>query len=121
MWASTKKISGPILDRIDLQVELDRLSTDERFEEATEEDTLANASRTGRGRSHRQVKRFEGTEIPHNAAIPGGQVRPYCNFSDDGFALYKEVIDTHEMTTRSIDRLAEVAEDARRLVGNGAG
>lgn len=109
-----KKISGPILDRIDLQVEMSRLSTDERFAE-----TEANVSPRMRAMVEmarsRQQKRFESTGIPFNAAIPGGQVRDYCNFSSEGFEKYKEVVASNALSTRSMDRLAKVARTVADL------
>ncbi|HEX4145888.1 MAG TPA: YifB family Mg chelatase-like AAA ATPase [Pirellulales bacterium] len=111
------KISGPILDRIDLQVELERLTTDERFEEEAgdESPSLRTAVQAAR---ELQATRFQGTAIPHNAAIPGGQVRPYCNFSADGFARYKAVVDENTMTTRTMDRLAKVARTIADLAAS---
>lgn len=103
-----KKISGPLLDRIDLQVDLKPLSTEERFA-----DTENNVSPRLRAKVERarqiQIKRFEGTGIPFNAAIPGGYVRDYCAFSNDGFARYKECIENNTLSTRSMDRLAKVS------------
>ena len=103
-----KKISGPILDRIDLQVELERLSTDERFDDV-DEDVSPKLRGIVEAARERQAKRFSGTSIPHNAAIPGGEVRKYCNFSTNAFSHYKQVVDVNTMTTRTMDRLAKVA------------
>ncbi len=102
-----KKISGPLLDRIDLQVDLRPLSTDERFAEIEEHVSPRLRVRVESARD-RQTKRFEGKEIPFNAAIPGGHVREYCAFSDDGFATFKQAIESNTLSTRSMDRLAKV-------------
>jgi magnesium chelatase family protein len=64
------------LDRIDLQVELKPLSTDERFAETEDNVTPRLRAKVKRARQI-QARRFEGTAIPFNAAIPGGQVREY--------------------------------------------
>ncbi len=103
-----KKLSGPILDRIDLQVELDRLSLDERFAE-TEEEVSPRARKMVESARQRQYKRFEGTEIPFNSAIPGGHVRDYCAFTKGGFEHYKLTIEKSKLSTRSMDRLAKVS------------
>ena len=103
-----KKISGPILDRIDLQVEMTKLSTDERFA-STKENQTAKCRTIVQKARNRQQARFEGTEIPFNAAIPGGSTGDYCNFSNDGFRHYKDVVGSHSISTRSMDRLAKVA------------
>jgi magnesium chelatase family protein len=111
-----KKISGPILDRIDLKVEMSRLSVEEKFAEAE-----ANVSPRIRARveaaRERQARRFEGTGIPFNGAIPGGRVRELCNFSPDGFEAYKAAIAGSSLSTRSSDRLAKVSRTVADLMG----
>ncbi len=102
------RISGPILDRIDLQVELSRLSTEERFAEAQSDQSRSMKAIVQRARA-RQWKRFSGTTIPFNAAIPGGSIREYCQFSEESFAYYKNVVSKNSMSTRSMDRLAKVS------------
>ena len=42
-------------------------------------------------------------------AMPGGHVRDYCAFSDDGFARYKQCIESNTLSTRAMDRLAKVS------------
>lgn len=103
-----KKLSGPILDRIDLKVDLDRLSIDERFA-PTESDVSPKMRAKVEKSRQRQVERFAGTSIPFNAAIPGGHVLEYCLFSDDAMQFYKDLIEKSNLSTRSMDRLAKVA------------
>lgn len=109
-----RKISGPILDRIDLQVELNALTTEERFA-----DTEVGLSPRWRAKvetaRNRQTARSQGTEIPFNAAIPGGHVRELCGFSDSGWNQYRKVVDENTLTTRSMDRLAKVSRTVADL------
>ncbi|MGA2798269.1 MAG: YifB family Mg chelatase-like AAA ATPase [Thermoguttaceae bacterium] len=103
-----KKLSGPLLDRIDLQVELKHLSTEERFAPIQEDQSKIIRSNIESARE-RQRKRYQGMDIPHNAAIPGGRVQEYCKFSEQGFESYKKLIDQNLISTRSMDRLAKVS------------
>jgi magnesium chelatase family protein len=112
-----KKLSGPILDRIDLQVELERLSIDERFAAAEDNVSQKHREQVQKARS-RQHNRFKDTEIPFNAAIPGGHVLELCNFSPDGQTAYKQVISENTITTRSMDRLAKVARTIADLAAS---
>jgi magnesium chelatase family protein len=112
-----KKLSGPILDRIDLQVELRRLSLDERFA-AAEDEVSPKIRQMVQHARERQHERFQGTEIPFNAAIPGGHVRDFCNFAPAAFDHYKRVIEDSNLSTRSMDRLAKVAQTLADLRGN---
>ncbi|MEX0716452.1 MAG: YifB family Mg chelatase-like AAA ATPase [Planctomycetaceae bacterium] len=108
-----QKLSGPILDRIDLQVELERLSIEERFAD-TESDVSPRVRQVVQRARDRQVYR-NGKEIPFNAAIPGGHVREYCQFSPSGWGHYKRSIEKNNISTRSMDRLGKVARTVADL------
>ncbi|MSR60617.1 MAG: ATP-binding protein [Planctomycetaceae bacterium] len=104
-----RKLNGPILDRIDLQVEMERLSLDERFEAAPEEELSPRMRAKVEKARERQLARFAGTDIPYNAAIPGGYVLDHCRFSADALQHYKNQIENSRLSTRAMDRLAKVA------------
>lgn len=112
-----KKISGPILDRIDLQVELSRLTSDQRFTESKSEESARLRAKVEAARE-RQARRFAGTGIPHNAAIPGGRVKDYCSFSSAGWDWYRATVDRNNISTRSMDRLAKVGRTVADLAGS---
>jgi len=109
-----KKISGPMLDRIDLQVEMSRLSVEEKFA-VTESNVSPRIRAKVEAARERQIQRFAGTDIPFNAAIPGGKVREFCQFSAEGFETYKGIIAGNSLSTRSGDRLAKVARTVADL------
>jgi magnesium chelatase family protein len=109
-----KKISGPLLDRIDLQVELRRLTTDERFAESTTGESATLRTQVEAARA-RQRNRLAELSAPFNAAMPGGHVRELCKFSSRGLEHYKAMIDSHTLSTRSMDRLAKVARTVADL------
>jgi magnesium chelatase family protein len=111
-----KKISGPILDRIDLQVQMDPLSIDERFA-PQEKDLSAKLRARVQAARDRQQQRFAGLNIPFNAAIPAARVRETCSFSPEGFEFYKQTVAQHSLSTRSVDRLAKVARTVADLAG----
>lgn len=106
--AYQKKISGPILDRIDLQVQMERLSTEDRFADVSEGESAKLRAQV-EGARKMQEDRFAEQEARFNAAMPSGRIREFCNFSPDGFEKFKHVIDTNDLSTRSMDRVAKVA------------
>lgn len=112
-----QKLSGPILDRIDLQVELERLSIDERFAPTTTGDSPKIRQKVERARAM-QFDRFADHDIPFNAAIPGGRVRDFCHLSEAGLSAFKQTIDSSSLSTRSMDRLAKVSRTIADLEGN---
>ena len=114
-----KKLSGPILDRIDLKVDIERLSIDERFATA-EPDVSPKMRQIVERARQRQHERFENQSIPFNAAIPGGHVLDYCIFRDDAVQHYKRIIESSNLSTRSMDRVAKVARTIADLEGDDA-
>ncbi len=102
------KLSGPLLNRIDLQVHMKPLTREERFAEVNDEESPRIRQLVEKARSQ-QIARFRGTEISCNAAIPGGRITDFCPMSPDGTISYREAIDRATVSTRTCDRLAKVA------------
>src|SRR5262249_54156690 len=101
---------------IDLQVQMNALSIEDRFAEQEKDVSPKVRARVLAARK-RQQKRFAGTQIPFNAAIPADRIQELCNFSVDGFAVYKATVAQHSLTTRTVDRLAKVARTVADLAG----
>lgn len=114
--AYQEKISGPLLDRIDIQVEMEALSLEERFAEAREGETPQLQKKVQMARD-RQTRRFAGTGIPYNAAIPAGHIYDFCRFTEEGLQRYKQIVSDASISTRLTDRLAKVALTVADLEG----
>lgn len=108
------KISGPILDRIDLQVELKSLSTKERMAPAIEGQSKRLRDKVQKARD-RQHERYKDTSVSCNAAIPAGETFNYCEFSVPAMDHFSEYVDGKKMSTRSTNRLAKVARTVADL------
>lgn len=115
--AYQERISGPLLDRIDMKVEMDRLTVDERFSEEGGPGSKELRERVTQARK-RQMERFAELNIPFNAAIPAGRIRELCQFSPEGFEAYKRVVAENSISTRTTDRLAKVARTVADLAGS---
>jgi magnesium chelatase family protein len=102
------KVSGPILDRIDLQVELRPLSTKERMSPAARGESERLRAQVLAARE-RQEKRFAGTTIAYNAAIPGGEVFDYCRLTESATDHFTTIVDGNRISTRATTKLAKVA------------
>ncbi len=112
------RISGPIVDRIDLQVDMGPLSTEERFADAGAEVSPALRARVDAARE-RQRERLAPWGAACNAAIPGGHVREACAFAPEGFERFRAAADARSLTTRTVDRLAKVARTVADLAESG--
>ncbi|MDW8243033.1 MAG: ATP-binding protein, partial [Thermogemmata sp.] len=109
-----KRLSGPLLDRIDLYVEVQPLTLEERLAETTGGLSSQLRQKVAAART-RQQQRFQGTTFTCNAAIPAGQILDYCQFSAAGLEQYKQVISQANVSTRLADRLARVARTVADL------
>ena len=110
-----KRVSGPILDRIDLTVRVSPLTGEERFSTERGETSHDIRKRVEAARGL-QGDRFRGTAIPTNARIPGGQVDEYCQLHPSAGAAMREVADrVPEITTRGHDKLLKVSRTVADL------
>jgi len=104
------KISGPMLDRIDIQIELPSLS----FDELADKDGTAERSEDIRKRvvAAREfaAKRHSGEEGIHcNAQLGSAQIRRYCTMSPSAEKILKSAYDKLGMSARGYDRIMRVA------------
>ena len=84
-----RKLSGPFLDRMDLQVTLQPLTNDERFSEVQDGESQVLRAKVEKSRERQRI-RFDGTGVSCNAAIPGGAIPDYCVFPPTGKQLYRQ-------------------------------
>lgn len=112
------KISGPLLDRIDLHVEvtpvpIKELSTMERSEKS--DDIRA---RVIKAREH-QTERFKDFEgIYANAQLPPRLIRKYCAIDKSGETLLSRAMEKLGLSARAYDRILKVARTIADLGGS---
>lgn len=113
------KISGPLLDRIDLHVEVTPVSYDElAVQQSSTEQSTSIRERVIRARLM-QAKRFEKLEgIYNNAQMPGNMVRTVCALSDTGIQLLKNAMQKLQLSARAYDRILKVARTVADLDGS---
>ena len=102
------KLSGPLLDRIDLQVEIGRVAFDEMVRMDRAERSASIRERVLAARLHQQ-QRFAGTAITCNAEIPGNAVAHYCTLGGDALALLSRAAAKKQFSARALDRIARAA------------
>lgn len=113
------KISGPLLDRIDLHVEVtpvsyEKLASDERPSEKSED----IVKRVMRARAI-QEKRFETMpNVYCNAQMPGRLVRRVCKINAEGQDLIKKAMEKLQLSARAYDRILKVARTTADLAGS---
>ena len=103
------KISGPLLDRIDIHIEVPAVKFKELRGEHTSEDSAAVRERVVRARE-RQLERFTGEKkIYANAQMPPKLIRKYCAISAEGEKLLENAITRLGLSARAHDRILKVA------------
>lgn len=102
------KISGPILDRIDLQTEVKRLSESELLSIKDSESSKTIKKRVLKAWEIQQ-KRYKSLNITLNSHISTRNIRQFCNVNSKAEIILKEAIKTFALTARSYDRILKVS------------
>ncbi|MBR3076699.1 MAG: YifB family Mg chelatase-like AAA ATPase [Oscillospiraceae bacterium] len=110
------RISGPLLDRIDIIIEVPAVSFEELVERKEGEPSAAIKERVNAARVI-QHRRFAGTPTNSNARMSPEQLHQICTLSDDCAALMEEAFDSMGLTARSYDRILKVARTIADLEG----
>ena len=103
-----KRLSGPLLDRIDLRVEVAPLSYGEMKSSVKTESSACIRQRVERARA-RQKERFGAGGTLVNAAMTHSQILRYCHLSTEAERLLAQAFQKLGMSARSHDRLLKVA------------
>lgn len=111
------RISGPILDRLDLHVEVMPSEFDQLNRRRKEESSAAIKERVDRARAI-QNKRFAGTEITCNARITPDVLSQYCQLSAKARLLFKASFEKLGLSARAYDRLLKVSRTIADLDGS---
>jgi len=112
------KISGPLLDRIDIHVEVPAVKYQELAGKVTGENSEKIRVRVKKAREI-QLKRYQGKKgIYCNAHMASRDIRHYCAIDQDGNALLNKAINRIGLSARAYDRILKVARTIADLEGN---
>ncbi len=112
-----KQISGPLLDRIDIHIEVPRLTPDEVMQRQPGEPSAAVRERVI-GARERQRERFAGTPFHHNAEMNTKALREFCPLADEVEALLRTAIEQFALSARAHDRIVKLARTIADLDGS---
>ncbi len=110
------KLSGPIMDRIDIQLWMHPVETSALIKGEKAEPTAAIAERVVRARE-RQLERFRGAGLVTNAEISGAELEEYCPLSDDCKDLLEKLIERLGLSARAYTRIIKIARTIADLAG----
>jgi magnesium chelatase family protein len=114
------RISGPLLDRIDLHVEVVPVPFKDLSMQKRGESSAEIRERVIKAREIQQ-KRFADSQVIHcNAQMSSGKIHTYCVLDDAGMALIKKAMEKLGLSARAYDRILKVARTIADLAGSEA-
>ncbi|MBD2690533.1 YifB family Mg chelatase-like AAA ATPase [Anabaena catenula] len=114
-WA---KLSGPLMDRIDLQVAVNRLKPEEITQAATGEGSKSVAERVKTARERAMIRFQSETNLRCNAQMQSGHLQKWCNLDDASRNLLEAAIRKLGLSARASDRILKVARTIADLAGD---
>ena len=111
------RISGPLLDRIDLHIEAPALSITELRSDRAGESSAAIRERVEQARQT-QLIRFRGTKLTANSRMPPSQLKIFCALDSALGDLLQQAMEQLSLSARAYDRILKVARTIADLAGS---
>lgn len=111
------KLSGPLLDRIDIHIEIQKVEFEQLTEKRKGEKSEDIRKRVLKAREMQQ-KRYNDLEISYNAQIGSRQIEQFCSLDEVSFSLIKLAMDKLSLSARAYDRILKVARTIADLEGS---
>ena len=112
-----RKISGPLLDRIDLQVEVDNVAYDDLASAAASESSAAVKERVDMARRI-QRSRFEGSAVSVNAGMGERELEAFYPLGRESDAILREAFERMQLSARARSRIVKVARTIADLAAS---
>jgi magnesium chelatase family protein len=112
-----QRLSGPLLDRLDIQLSIPRLTRAELVGTSGGERSAAVQARVEEARARQRV-RLAGTPWMCNAQVPGSVARRAFDVTEDAASLLARSVDRWSLSGRAYDRALRVARTVADLIGS---
>jgi magnesium chelatase family protein len=115
-----KRISGPLLDRIDIHIEVPRVDYEKLSGDRVGEPSESIRARVQAARDI-QLNRFSGdgsTDIICNADMRVGEIRQFCRLQDEGQSLMRAAMSQLNLSARAYHRILKLARTIADLAGS---
>ena len=111
------RVSGPLIDRFDIHIEVPPVDYDELTDKKGEEPSAEIKKRVNKARE-RQVERFKNSSTTCNARISDKEFESYCAIDDESTELLKSAFETMGLSARAYNRILKVARTIADLDGS---
>ncbi len=117
-----KRISGPLLDRIDIHVEVPRVEYEKLAETRLGEPSVSVRERVEKARSRQRVRFADGSDknpsiLTCNADMRPAEIRKFCLLDETGQALMKTAMNQMQLSARAYHRVQKLARTIADLAG----
>lgn len=112
-----KRISGPLLDRIDIHVEVPAVKYEKLSDDRLGEPSAVVRKRVEAAREV-QRRRFEGTTIACNSDMGPAEIRQFCRVDEAGRSLLKTAMQRLALSARAYHRVLKLARTIADLAGS---
>ena len=110
------KLSGPLMDRIDLHIEVDSVSFDDMRADFEEESSESIRQRVNQARKI-QLERFKGEKIYSNSKMSPPMTKEFCRLDEISEQILKTAFETLSLSARAYDKILKVARTIADLDG----
>jgi magnesium chelatase family protein len=110
------RVSGPLMDRIDIHIEVPAIKFNEIAADTTAEASSCIRDRVTRART-RQLERFRSDGIYANAQMKPRHIRKYCRIDEDCLRLMETAMNRLGLSARAYNRILKVARTIADLEG----
>lgn len=111
------KISGPLLDRIDLHIEMTEVGFDDITSNEKSEPSAKIRDRVQKARNI-QLERFKNDGIRTNSQMDNKHIKKYCELSTEATAIMRRALEVYNLSARAYIRTLKVARTIADLAGN---
>lgn len=113
-----QRLSGPIMDRIDLHIPVERPTLEQLLDTSSSNMTSESMRQQVIMATAMQQKRYEGFDFNSNGAVPHKAISELCNITDKAWSVLGNIFDHFHLSGRAFDRILKVARTISDLEEN---
>lgn len=113
-----QRLSGPIMDRIDLHIPVERPTLEQLLDTSSSNMTSESMRQQVIMATAMQQKRYEGFNFNSNGAVPHKAIGELCNITDKAWSVLGNIFDHFHLSGRAFDRILKVARTIADLEEN---
>ena len=113
-----QRLSGPIMDRIDLHIPVERPTLEQLLDTSSSTMTSESMREQVVIATSMQQKRYEGLDFSSNGAVPHKAIGELCHITDKAWSVLGNIFDHFHLSGRAFDRILKVGRTIADLEGN---